>query len=800
MLRLVVPLILFCSAWALRSPSPGPPYSDAASRAAATPAIGTAGLPALVETRQHDSLGRLTHIGTASGHHNYTYDRDHQRTRVDLADGSHWEYEYDAKGQLVGGTKFDPAGNEVPSQSYSYIYDDIGNRTEATEGLSEPALHSPNALNQYSQRAVPSTVGVLGRADPAAAVAVNGVLAARSGVHFSRPLGVDNTSNAVWQTVDTIAAKPAGPGQPPDPPHDLFAAETGALFVARNPETFVHDADGNLLQDGRWDYQWNADNRLVRMETRADLPAEVPRLLLEFGYDHMGRRFRKKVTWPATGATETTLYHYDGWNLVHEEIEDAPARSYVWGLDLSGSLQGAGGVGGLQWAVNHVTGETHAPEYDGNGNIVRWTALAGVAESFADFGYAPFGGELVSFQNRPDIPFGFSTKYRDAETGFLYYGYRYYNPQTGRWLNRDPIGEAGGLNVNAFIANNPLNSFDAFGLAGKQALNAPRAILRASMRLTESYVKQASEALPKLIYNNGRDAYKYLSVTRCKETGELIKGWRTIPFPRLKSDHLGPAFLLPGHTATVRELAESHDHLAKYLRRLAKEFGESHADAFASKRIGINEAGLIDFSEVVIRTSRGDPIEVGLRLTGKSSADIAAADTKAAEMFGMGVREFVEHRNAYDWTWHHHPDMHTMQLVPRAVNALPHIGGESLARSARHLGLIDDSYIRNIVKTGVSLRYFVLAPRCAEEGIDVSNIIVDIGDLVDPTVIGVATVDFSVNIAADISVHTHEIYLNYKDAMKAQERAAKLTAGDPDDTLPLIYNLKPTQRRMHNAE
>ena len=445
-------LILLCPAWALPSPSPGPPYFDAATR--------TAGLPALVETRQHDSLGRLVRIGTASGHHHYTHDRDHQRTRVDLADGSHWEYEYDAKGQLVGGTKFDPAGNEVPSQSCSYTYDDIGNRTEATEGLSEPALHSPNALNQYSQRAVPSTVGVLGRADPAAAVAVNGVLAARSGVHFSRPLGVDNTSNAVWQTVDTIATKPAGAGQP----HDLFAAETGTLFVARNPETFHHDADGNLLQDGRWDYSWNSDNRLVRMETRPDLPAEVPRLLLEFAYDHLGRRFCKEVTRPASGATETTLYHYDGWNLVHEEVEGAPARSYVWGLDLSGSLQGAGGVVGLQWAVNHQTGETHAPEYDGNGNIVRWTALAGGAESFAELGYAPFGGELVSFQNRPDIPFGFSTKYRDAETGLLYYGYRYYNPQTGRWLNRDPIGELGGVNLYVYSRNSPIDTIDLLGL------------------------------------------------------------------------------------------------------------------------------------------------------------------------------------------------------------------------------------------------------------------------------------------------------------------------------------------------
>lgn len=43
-------------------------------------------------------------------------------------------------------------------------------------------------------------------------------------------------------------------------------------------------------------------------------------------------------------------------------------------------------------------------------------------------------------------PFRFSTKYQDDETDLLYYGYRYYDASTGRWLSRDPIEEQGGLN------------------------------------------------------------------------------------------------------------------------------------------------------------------------------------------------------------------------------------------------------------------------------------------------------------------------------------------------------------------
>ena len=40
-----------------------------------------------------------------------------------------------------------------------------------------------------------------------------------------------------------------------------------------------------------------------------------------------------------------------------------------------------------------------------------------------------------------ECSFGFSTKYTDEETGLCYYGYRYYSPVMGRWVNRDSIGE-----------------------------------------------------------------------------------------------------------------------------------------------------------------------------------------------------------------------------------------------------------------------------------------------------------------------------------------------------------------------
>ncbi len=61
------------------------------------------------------------------------------------------------------------------------------------------------------------------------------------------------------------------------------------------------------------------------------------------------------------------------------------------------------------------------------------------------------------------MPFRFSTKYQDDETDLLYYGYRYYNPSTGRWLSRDPIEEQGGLNLYCFVSNEPGYHIDGYG-------------------------------------------------------------------------------------------------------------------------------------------------------------------------------------------------------------------------------------------------------------------------------------------------------------------------------------------------
>ena len=138
---------------------------------------------------------------------------------------------------------------------------------------------------------------------------------------------------------------------------------------------------------------------------------------------------------------------------------------YVWGLDLSGSPQGAGGVGGLVLFKNNTQTPTyHFPAYDGNGNVVALVA-ASDGNATAQYEFSPFGETLSATGGQAAYnPFRFSSKYTDDETGLLYYGYRYYNPSTGRCPSRDPKEEKGGDNLYCYVKNTPLDTVDVLGL------------------------------------------------------------------------------------------------------------------------------------------------------------------------------------------------------------------------------------------------------------------------------------------------------------------------------------------------
>ncbi len=212
-----------------------------------------------------------------------------------------------------------------------------------------------------------------------------------------------------------------------------------------------HDSDGNQLTKGTQEYTWDAENRLIEVRERGSLRAR-------YIYDSQSPRIAR---WISDGLDER--YLYQGWNLIniYNASHAEPVESYTWGKDLNGSFQGAGGVGGLLFGSGEKPGDDWFYHYDANGNVRETTdarATINQAYSYDEFGNLNSIGQGVG--NR----FRFSTKFQDDETGYFYYGYRYFDSSSGRWLSKDPMEESGGLNLFEFVNNDTQNYIDILGL------------------------------------------------------------------------------------------------------------------------------------------------------------------------------------------------------------------------------------------------------------------------------------------------------------------------------------------------
>ena len=262
------------------------------------------------------------------------------------------------------------------------------------------------------QRQVPRQLDISGEASVSSAVLVNGTLvnsqtdptnfrelvsnpqpppADIPGQYYNRRIGVaaSATPSAINVTIEAI------PGAP---------ASTSTHFVPAATEAFAYDADGNLTQDGTFMYEWDGENRLKAVTTRGDIAAFTKFFRLEFAYDYLGRRIAKRyrafdgdpgelLTTPAgdirswTNSWEQRFIWDSGatggyGNLSASFLVDpndgtylGADQSYAWGPDMSGTENGAGGIGGLaiaSLAANDlsISASTYVPLYDGHGNVI----------------------------------------------------------------------------------------------------------------------------------------------------------------------------------------------------------------------------------------------------------------------------------------------------------------------------------------------------------------------------------------------------------------------------------------------
>jgi RHS repeat-associated protein len=199
----------------------------------------------------------------------------------------------------------------------------------------------------------------------------------------------------------------------------------------------TYDGNSNLTFDGTFTFGYDAENRLTSAVGAGNTAA--------YSYDAQGRRKTKTVNGAATvfvtDAGNREVLEYDG-------ASGAIQRWYAYGLGSNEVLN----------QTNVAAGTRAALIPDIQGSVIA--SVDSVSGTLSKIGYLPYGKSA----NAPGT-FGYTAQRIDPETnGLYYYRARHYSPAWGRFLQADPIGTQGGVNLYAYVNNDPLNLVDPFGL------------------------------------------------------------------------------------------------------------------------------------------------------------------------------------------------------------------------------------------------------------------------------------------------------------------------------------------------
>ena len=229
------------------------------------------------------------------------------------------------------------------------------------------------------------------------------------------------------------------------------------LHFVNSTQEPIYDLDGNMLTYDGWTQSWDSENQMVQT-----IKSNVK---LQFAYDYMGRRIEKKV-YNNEILTKHIRFIYDNFKLI-EELDalnnNSTLRQYIWQNSVSHDVPLS--------VYDAISGNTYFYYTDANKNVSDLTDMAG--NVVAHYEYSPFGIlTIASGSYASSNPLRFSSEYYDTETSLIYYNYRYYNPELGRWLSKDPIQEYGGINLYGIKGNNSLCHWDNLGLYIESAWDA----------------------------------------------------------------------------------------------------------------------------------------------------------------------------------------------------------------------------------------------------------------------------------------------------------------------------------------
>ncbi len=450
---------------------------------------------------QYDPLGRVTGtkdpLGSALA---YAYDADSNRTALTYPDGSAVEYAYSPNNWLQevteAGGKIEYSRNKIvnPNETATEIeYDRVYRtlRRATTAKGSEIVAGFEYAYNELGH--VTEAVKRYGWRNPEEqreSYAYDG-LRRLAGVKIA-PL--KNNGNAVemsyaydavgnrlsWAADDDLSTQQPGDGfsrnYAYNAANQLLRAETESLTANPNRSPVQeYRYDGNGSRIGRTerdsngpvkgtDYSFDPENRLIRAldwQLTGRGRNRIDRAVTALDYDGGGRRLAQSYDPKAgKGGVKRTEYAFDGLDPVAEYDElNGQHDNYYRGDDGQISLS--------QHFSSGAAGQLHWYHYDRKGDVAGLTKQNGNAAH--TYHYEPYGAVIPANGNftDPHNQYTLTGKEFDENTGLVWFGARYYEPETGVWMGQDvyrgTLDEPMSLHRFGYVENNPINFYDYYG-------------------------------------------------------------------------------------------------------------------------------------------------------------------------------------------------------------------------------------------------------------------------------------------------------------------------------------------------
>lgn len=223
--------------------------------------------------------------------------------------------------------------------------------------------------------------------------------------------------------------------------------------------TLYFDNNGNLTNDGSRTFAYDSENQLTNVTVASAFRKD-------FVFDGLNRlRIKREFTWTNSAWMQTNEVHfiYDGNVIIQQRnSNNVPTLTLTRGLDLSGSRQGDGGIGGLL-AKTDSSGANYFYHQDALGSV---TAMMDATENIvARREMDGFGRTINLTGSKTGInPFWCFGQLYDESTRLAHFKNRDYPVDLMRWLNQDAVGERGGINLYRFVGNNPQFYIDPLGL------------------------------------------------------------------------------------------------------------------------------------------------------------------------------------------------------------------------------------------------------------------------------------------------------------------------------------------------